>query len=153
MILFNPRTDAITLGSFNCVNNPPDTPAKVITPLLSNYTKVSHLQSVWIPQGSCNRFLVYSCWTTAEYVGQASWRVRSSIAFLDCITFVAVLPCCTRFGWEPGWEELLFLTVDQFVSFLQTTHLDTLWTCMTLSNFLWDCRLYSLYSIPYNNSA
>jgi len=24
---------------------------------------------------------------------------------------------------------------------------------MTLSNFLWDCRLYILYSIPYNNSA
>jgi len=58
-----------------------------------------------------------------------------------------------RFGWESGWEELLFLTVDQFVSFLWTTQLDTLWTYMTLSNFLWDCRLYILYSIPYNNSA
>jgi len=59
-----------------------------------------------------------------------------------------------RFGWEPGWEELLFVTVGQLVSFLRlTTQLDTLQTCMTLSNFLWDCRLYSLYYIPYNNSS
>jgi len=135
-------------------------PVKVIISLL-------HFSVIGLRFPTCKVFEYHRVPTTGflcTLVGQQQstldklhvMHVRSSIAFLSCITFVAVciLPCCMRFGWEPGWEELLFVTVGQLVSFLRpTTQLDTLQTCMTLSNFLWDCRLYSLYSIPYNNSS
>jgi len=61
---------------------------------------------------------------------------------INCIldpAFLTLLPCCVRFMWESGSEQLLFITNDQLVSFLwPTPQLDTLctWPCPTSSELL-----------------
>ena len=125
----------------------PTLPAKVVISLLRfSVIKLRFPMQLqrWIPQGSCNRFLVYHCWTTAVEVGQAPWCFRSSIAFLNFCSSTHLLVtrmgraslCHSRSIGELPWAKY---TTWYFVDMHDLVH----------SSGTAD----SIYFIPYNNSV
>jgi len=125
----------------------PTLPAKVVISLLRfSVIKLRFPMQLqrWIPQGSCNRFLVYHCWTTAVEVGQAPWCFRSSIAFLNFCSSTHLL--VTRMGRASFCHSR---SIQWWASFGQLHNLilcGYAWPCPTSSGTA-DSIVYTSYPI------
>jgi len=69
-----------------------------------------------------------------HYISNSMYRDSLGYCCILEPAFPALLPFCMRFIQGSGWEQLLFITIDQLVScFLPTLQSDTLYTQPSLT--------------------